>query len=365
MKLSHIAADLAREEDADRILEVNRLEYGVDDTLAAPADFVWRHDQNPAGQAIIPVIRDDRGSVVGFIWMVPMRIRVRGQDYLVATGTNLVIHPEYRGGLGYTKLMRKFQQVFKEYDIPLHFSFVSEYTYRQRRERAPQTVSSISLMVKPLGFDALAQAHSTRGWQRFIIKRVGPLVSPFLFRQQPVASGREITVQTVKQFTQDFDKFWGENRDKYPAMAIRDQAFLSWRFAPVSGRQYCILIARSQEQMLGYTVLHNCTIRGVKTGLIMDLLVADGPLGELAGAYLMAEAETYFRAHEMSLGAGLMMPLEVEHRILRRAGYTRLPRPLAPRTFRFAFFVHSTDDRDLISLSAREWFVTLADYESF
>ena len=365
MKTSRIAADLAREEDAHRILEVNRLEYGVDDILAAPADFVWRYGQNPAGQAIIPVIRDGQGQVIGFIWVVPVRVRARGRDYLVATGTNLVIHPEYRNGLAYTKLMRRFQQVFKDSDIPLHFSFVSENTYRQRQEQAPQTVSSLSLLVKPLELETLAQSYFAEGWQRLIIKGVGPLVLPFIFRQQPLAYGGGITVQAAEQFTQDFDDFWDENREKCPVMVIRDRAYLSWRFAPVSGRQYHILIARSQEQMLGYAVLRNCTIRGVNTGLIMDLLLTDSRLGELAGAYLMSETESYFRSRDVSLAAGLVSRSAPEYRALRQAGYVGLPQALAPRAFHFAFFVHDTSDRELSSLCACDWFVTLADYESF
>jgi hypothetical protein len=164
----------------------------------------------------------------------------------------------------------------------------------------------------------------------------------------------------------DFDEFWVKVRDKYPVMVIRDRAFLAWRFAELSGRRYHILVARARDEMLGYAVLRCSNIRGVKTGLIMDFLVIGGVPGETAGAYLMAEAEAYFRAQEMSLGAGLMMPLAAaEQRILHQAGYARLPQSLAPRVFRFAFVVHRTDEKDLSSFSAREWFVTLADYESF
>jgi hypothetical protein len=49
---------------------------------------------------------------------------------------------------------------------------------------------------------------------------------------------------------------------------------------------------------------------------------------------------------------------------LQRAGYIRLPQILAPRTFRFAFFIHNTPEKDLISLSAQDWLITMADYES-
>ena len=93
-----VVADLYRVGDEADILALNRLEYGPTDILSTPEDFDWRYAQNPAGQAIISVARDrDSGSVVGFIWIVPLYMRVFGEDWLGATGTNLLIHPDYRG----------------------------------------------------------------------------------------------------------------------------------------------------------------------------------------------------------------------------------------------------------------------------
>lgn len=360
-----VVADLYRAGDEDDILALNRMEYGPTDILATAEDFYWRYAQNPAGQAIISVVRDcEGGSVIGFIWIVPLRIRVKDQDRLAATGTNLVIHPEYRNTFGYPKLLRRFQQVFRDRDILLHFSFVSKEAYRRQREYNPQTVSTIPLLVKPLNFESLAQTYFTGRWQRFIMGWAGQLVSPFFFRQRPAASSGEITVRATDQFDEGFDEFWHRVQDKYPVMVIRDRAFLAWRFARVSGRRYHILAAQARDQMLGYAVLRCATIRGVKTGLIMDILVTNGLLGETAGACLMAEAESYFRTQEMSLAGALMVPLASEYRILQQAGYANLPQAIAPRVFRFAFFVHNTSERDLISLSARDWFITLADYES-
>ena len=148
-------------------------------------------------------------------------------------------------------------------------------------------------------------------------------------------------------------------------MSIRNRAFLAWRFADISGRSYCTLVAHTHDQMLGYAILRCTTIRNIKTGLVMDFLVTDGALGKAAGTCLMAEAETYFRMHEMTLAAGLMAPFTSEYEILRQAGFVGVPSALTPRKFRFAFFVHDTSEKDLVSLSDRDWFVTLADYESF
>jgi GNAT superfamily N-acetyltransferase/L-amino acid N-acyltransferase YncA len=364
MQPNQVKAGPAQKEDIDGILKLNQLVYGPDDILMNREDFAWRHDQNPAGQATVTVIRDSSGKVVGFIWVVPLHMRVKGRDYLAAIGTDLVIHPRYRNTLAYTKLIRRFQQVFKDRDIPLHFSFVSEEAYQRQRKRAPQTTATIKVLVKPLDLDSLIQTYLGATWPSRILGSVGRVASRLVFRQQTAAHSQEVTIQAVGQFDEGFDEFWHQVRDKYPIMVIRDPAFLAWRFAQVSGRRYHILVARTQDQMLGYAMLRCATNRGVKTGLVMDLLVADGTPGETAGACLLAEAETYFRAQGMSVTAGLMVPPFAECRVMRRAGYRSLPLALTPRPFRFAYFVH-VNKPDLTSLSAQDWFVTLADYEGF
>ncbi len=361
MKQYRVTTDLARKDDTERILEINTLEYGTSDVLATYADFAWRRDHNPAGQAIIPVIRDNSGNTVGFIWILPSRIRVKGQNYLTAIGSNLVIHPENRNTFGYTKLIRKFRKVFRDHNIPLHFSFVSKGEYHRLRRRNPRTVAIIPLLIKPLDLKSLLNVYFAKGWQRLIIGQIARLLSPFLFRRRTAAC-KEITIQTVDRFTQDWDQFQPASRPL--AMVIRDRAFLSWRFAQVSGRHYRILVARARNQMLGYAVLRCATIRGVKTGLVMDFQVAAGIWGERVGGCLIAEAETYFYAQGMCLAAGLMVPQAAEYHILRRSGYAYL-KHVAPQTFRFALYIHDTREKDLASLSARDWFITLADYESF
>jgi hypothetical protein len=365
MRSDHIIADLGRADDADRILEINRLEYGASDILASPIDFDWRYNQNPAGQAIVPVIRDECGTVVGSMWIVPLHLRIKGRDRLAAAGTNLVVHPEYRATFGYPKLLRRFERALRDHNIPLHFSFVSELACRRQRVHAPQTVTTIPLLVKPLDASSLAQTYFTKGWQRYLVAHAGQFILWFRSRRRPMTSGQKITVQAVDQFDADFDGFWPKVRDKYPVMSVRNRAFLAWRFADISGRSYCTLVARTHDQMLGYAILRCATIRNIKTGLVMDLLVVDDALGKAAGACLMAEAETYFRTNEMALAAALMVPFASEHEILRQAGFVGVPSSLSPRRFCFAFFVHDASDKALASLSARDWFVTLADYESF
>jgi GNAT superfamily N-acetyltransferase len=362
-----VVSDLYRAGDEADILALNRMEYGPTDILATPADFNWRYAQNPVGQAIISVARDwDSGSVIGFIWIVPLRIRVSGEDWLGATGTNLLIHPDYRGTSAYVKLMRRFRQAFIDHDIPLHYSFISEDTYSRLRPDDPRVAFGVPLLIRPLDMMKLARAYFDNSWRRLIVGIGGQLATPLLFRARQFSPGKHhFTLHALDGFDDRFDDFWARVKDKYPIMVIRDHRYLAWRFAEVSGRQYRILVVQVGDEIISYTVLRCANIREIPIGLVMDLLVETGPRGEAAGACLMAEALRYFRSENMWLAGGLMLPQTAEYSIMRRAGYLPCPERLAPRLFRLAFRFHGKRPDIAPRLSPEHWFVTIADYEAY
>jgi len=361
---SGIITGLVQETDIDQILELNQIEYGKHDILATRTDFDWRYRQNPAGEAIVPVVRDEQNNIIGFIWTLPLHLRIKGKNYLAATGTNLVTHPRYRNSFAYIKLLRQFEQVFKQKDIPLHFSFVSEKAYRQQKKRNPLTVSIIPLLIRPLSLKGLAQANVVKNWQRFILDWIDRFMSRLLFRPKSIVLTEQIAVQAIDQFDKRFDDFWLKIQDKYPVMAARDQAFLAWRFAELSGRRYKILVAQTAARMCGYAVLRCSTIRGVSVGLLLDFLTTDDEIGRKAASILLAQVEAYFRKEQMPLVATIMPSFTTEYHHLRRAGYLHWPAGFSPRPIRFAYYLHNDPSHDLTSLSASDWFVTLADYES-
>jgi len=361
-----VVADLYRAGDEADILALNRMEYGPTDILSTLEDLEWRYAQNPAGRATIAVVRDrDSGSIVGFIWVVPLRMRVFGKDWSGATGTNLLIHPDYRGMSAYAKLMRRFRQVFVDRDIPLHYSFISETTYSRLRPKDPRVAFEVPLLIRPLDMMKLARAHFNNRWQGLIVGIGGQLVTPLLFRaRQSDLDQHNLTLHVLDGFDDRFDDFWARAQDKYPVMVIRDRRYLAWRFAGISDRQYRVLVVQVGDEVIGYVVLRCANIRGIPTGLIMDLLVEAGPRGEAAGACLMAGAWRYFRSEKMWLAGGLMSSHTAEYHIIRQAGYLPCPAYFAPQFFRLAYRVHDKKPATAHRLLPEHWFVTIADYEA-
>jgi len=360
-----VTTDFAREEDTERILEINRLEYGPQDILATREDFVWRHSQNPAGKAIIPVIRNPKNQVVGYIWIVPIRARIKGKDCSVAMGSNLVIHPEYRKGVGYARLMRCFNSVFRKDEIPLHYSFISEEAYQRQVIRHPERVATIPTLVKIYNSQEVIDSYVQGPLKKNAMKLASRVSSPFLFSKKRKKRDHTIAVKRYEDFDSRFDEFWQKIQDYHTASVIRDRSFLSWRFAHVSGREYVILAAESEDRLCGYAVLRCATVRGIEAGIVADLMVTDDRSGRNAGHSLLDEAESWFREHGMASSFALISPGSKQYRLLWRAGYIRLPEFLSPRAFRFGVYLHTEQRQDLRSLTAKDWFVTVADYESY
>jgi hypothetical protein len=212
----------------------------------------------------------------------------------------------------------------------------------------------------------MVQAYPKYKKGRFISHLAGNLLSMVFHRSSSSPPNDEqVKVAPINQFDKEFDEFWNIIKDKYPVMVPRNQEFLGWRFTNLSGREYHLFTARKENRLLGYLVIRCTTVRNIKTGLIMDFLVTDNKAGHKAGENLLVQAELYCRSKQMSLLIGLMPDFTDEYQIFRKAGYRHLPPVFSPRPFRFAAFIHNKKDIVLRSLAPEDWFITLADYESF
>jgi hypothetical protein len=364
--LTKLRSDLYRPGDEADILAMNLAEYGPADTMVNPEDFRWRHAENPAGQAQITVVRDeDIDQVIGFTWMVPLHMRLFGQDYVGAMTTNQLIRPDYRGSMAYAKMIRHRLRLLRK-STAFRYSFPADDIFESTVSIEKMSAFDIPLLIRPLNLVQLAQMLYTRRWMGLLSGWGGQVVSPLLFYSRAgTAQRHSLKIEWLDHFDERFDDLWQRVQDKYNIMVVRDRAFLAWRFAPVSRRAYRILTASADGELIGYAILR-CTdeIRGIPIGLIMDLLLEPGARGEAAGLLLLANAWQHFREEKVWLAGALAFPHTVEYQVVRRAGYRPCPPRLAPRRFRIAFNCFDSALPDTTDITTCDWFTTIADYEA-
>lgn len=363
MNQTGLATGLLRADEEDRMLELNRLAFGSRDLLASREDLAWRRDENPAGRAIVPVVRDEQGRLAGFIWIIPLRLQVDGQVLRGATGTNMVVDPDYRGTFAFVRLLREFHRRIAEHAIPVHFSFVSEERYRHLRKREPASVATVPMLFKVLDWSAAAAAMETRMRLLAIALRLGRRLLPSGVPEHTPPSDSGLRVVEIEPGDVRLDAFWSEVRGKYRCLCARDAAHLAWRFSPRSRRRYRVLAAEGPGGiLLGYVVQRTAVIRGVTVGLIVDVLVRSGVAGASAGRSLIRDAERSFREQGAAMISALLAGFAEEHALLRGLGYRAVPAPFSPRPFRLEVVRH---DARCPPVQAADWYVTYADWEAY
>ena len=360
-----VRADYFRRGDEPEILTLSGLEYGVNVPDTNIENFHWRYRDNPCGEAAISVVREDSSqNVVGFVWLIPLHMQMFGQKKLGAHMTNLLIKPEFRNGLAYAKLIRHRERAIAERNISLHYSFPVESHFERVNGKSGTSHYKVPLLVRPLNMSLLAKAALPQSLSQFLVGTCGTVAAPLVFLDRTKASRKQpIQVEWLDQFDDRFDGFWERVKDKYDIMAVRNRHFLAWRFAPVLNRSYRILAATSGEELVGYCVLR-CTddIRGIHTGLIMDMLFESGPRGITGGILLLKQAWQYFKEENVCLAGGLALSHTDEYAIMKRAGYLPCPDRVAPKIFRVLYKTCNDSIPDTQSIQADHWFITNADY---
>jgi GNAT superfamily N-acetyltransferase len=353
------------EGDESALLKLLALEYSVSD-VAELRFFRWQYEQNPAGRALIWVARDrESGEVVGQFWVLPTRVQALDQICIGSLIVNLVVHPSYRrqgmaSTLGKSVLADCPRRgIDFTYAMPSPASYHMDTAVFKNKE-----IGQIPLLIRPLDWGALAAHWFGQTWLEHLA-RAGQQVLTGISKSGLTRdhTSHSLRIDKVARFDDAFDAFWARVGQKYPVALVRDAAWLNWRYKDVPTRDYRALAAYDGQRLVGYAVTRSSTFQGVRTGLIVDLLVEPTQQGEQAAQALVAEATSSFIQEGLHLAGCLMLPTSQEFRALRRQGYWVCPKRLEPQPFPLTTRIYSDKVPRSLLQDLRCWHFTMGDYD--
>jgi hypothetical protein len=218
--------------------------------------------------------------------------------------------------------------------------------------------NGIPLWVKPLNLEAVIR-------KRLVGSKViaapmawaGKRISKLLYggrRSPAVCSIREVSL-----FDQRFDSLWDEASRDHNILAIRDKAYLNWRYVEEPGKDHAIFVAESGEKLLGFVVL-TCTERfGFRIGLVMDILTI--PQGSRIATSLLCAGVNYFELSRVDIAGCLMPPGASYAPTLKGMGFVRAPRWLLPQDIYWGVCGLSPHHGVKLLADPRNWFITWGD----
>ena len=355
----------ATEADLAKVHVLTRQVYGPD-TLAHPDYWRWLTRDNPTGLAYAGVAKAN-DEVVGAAMMVPAHAKVGDRQVLAYLSVNTVVRADFR--------RRGISSTLADWALEDSVKIGSEFTFLAlgpsskgswRKSSLWKVVGPASpLMLKFLDVGAVLAYRGIKSRPIHWLAGAGyELISPFLRRRWFNRPDPDLTISEVTSFDEHFDRFWERVRHKYSTLLVRDAAFLQWRYKDVPLKQArCLVATDGAGEIVAYIVFRGTDLRGIATGMILDLLIEPSERGRGAGNQLVAQATRQFKADRLALGVCLMFKHTDENKVLRDQGYIPCPRSLEPYPLTLLYKLPT--DRIVQSevvKSRDRWFFTLGDW---
>lgn len=336
-----------------------------------PIRWAWQFEQNPyvdasADQRPVWIAVDD-GAVVGQIAVQMAEFKIGERSRPGGWIVDVMIGASHRGlGLGH----KLYTAAAKDLDLLItltmapatrkmaerldaislsptrHYSRWERVTAKdvrryvaQRTEHRPQLAAIGNFCCRSLAFDHL-----------------GALVAACLVAVRPegrVPVAKDVEVSEIARFGHDIDQLWRRVAGQHQALAVRDSAFLNWRFADCPALEYRRFVAQRDGQTVGYSVLRATAPTELRQGVIVDLFAA--PEDTEALTTLLAHALEFFRGGVASIECGTSSP-QVSA-ALQKAGFHCV------RTHIPTAVVTCDELRTEIERTKDGWFLSKADHD--
>ena len=312
----------------------------------------WKYDANPFNRHAEPYILllRDGARIIGMIGAISFRVSIGGKEQWVASGCDLVVHPDYRGQGLARRIIRQAMA-----DHPMWFVWLNEISHRALAPLSVSRSARIIPLVKPLDFSQIfwrvAGYRLLCRWGGFPAASARHLIRPLCKQSTPAG----VAITQVVAFDRRSDALWQRVCRDYPVMVVRDQHYLNWRFVCRPDAKYTLLVATRGSDLVGYLVLRATERAGLPWGYLVDFLV-EGRSSSLL-ALLVREAVECLRWERVAAISCLATAPSYRRTLYRQGFY---PWYWGPRGY-FHPYVDSPDPASQVFLDARQWFLTMGD----
>lgn len=236
---------------AEALASFNEVFADVDPTFEPrpPEEWAWRYEDNPCGHKSMVAASDD-GKIAAFQGGIPFRVRMGDSNVLYGQLVDSFCKPAYAKGLSKPGL---FAQMVADWSTI--FGGVGK----------DQFLVMVGLPVRS------AYRIGQKVLFYFMVRSQMELRARL--DQLELNETGSLTLDEPDDFPDDVDAFFERVAPAFGVIAVRDYAFLSWRFTRNPLATYSIGCVRRHGELVGYAVFTPGAFDQKPSGMVADWLV--------------------------------------------------------------------------------------------
>lgn len=288
------------EEEIVRLLEIC-FDGWPEKDLDSKVDFWrWKYLDNPLKSSIVVVGLDD-DNIMSCEHGIQTNGKVGSKSFLINLGSDLCVHPEYRGR-GIRHKLYEVRDIEREKKgVAFHCSTTNNpiIIRGQLKRNRPQFPHQFIELVKIQDIQKhLDETNTTGSWFKMPIVEIMKLINKVT--KQSEEKVENMVIKKIDFFDENIDGFYRKIRDNYHFIVERSKEYLNWRFSDIRGGKFIKFIAEENGEIQGYIVLRiNRFNAEYPIGWIADLIVLQGRID--VAKTLVRTAVEFFDAENVNV----------------------------------------------------------------
>lgn len=344
------------ENDKIAILNLTRKNFG-DVEYSKSSYFDWQYRNNPQGKAIVIIARDEEKNreIIGLTTLIPMKLIIDNQKIIASSlSCNVQVDPEYRNQGVFSKLMKDMPNKALERGITSLYAVPNEQSYRSFIKHGYVEVINLTLLARPL--------RLSKYFDGILKSIIRPFESIWKIRKKSISDVKQFT----NKFDEEFEQLVAKASRRVSIIQNRDKGFLEWRYSNHPTRKYRVFVLREDSFLKGYVVTRRTDINGKEIGVIVDFLVDEEAKNPRGFQDLITVSLEDLWQDGVSLAIATSRQGLLEHNILRKSGFLRIPDFLKPNRLPLVVISYDKKDNTLAKLTTFDnWFFSFGDYDIF
>jgi hypothetical protein len=276
-----------KEGDDERVVQLYRAVYGRPLSID---EYRWKLVDTPWSVGAPNVwLSDDGEKLVGHYAATPLRFKLGEEQLIIAHTGDAMTHPDFRKQGVFTGVALAAHESWAATGVPFLVGVPNDQWVSRRAPLGYREQFKLVWFWRPLRLDRLL---SRRFRLPSFFYKLGALAIQKWRGMWDLSSktNTNISVKAVNQPGPEFDTLWRRLKDHYPALYVRDRAWLSYRYAAAPGCDYRFLLAQQDKHPVGYLVYRLTSGEDRITGWILDIFTAPDDL-EVQNALLQLAME--------------------------------------------------------------------------
>jgi GNAT superfamily N-acetyltransferase len=258
----------ARDEDRQRVIALVSKMWAED----IRARYDWLYVSNPHGQALTWVaIEPVTGDTVGCTSIFPRKVLVGGRKRMGSIGGDCYIEPRVRRRGLATLLHRTSLDGMRERGVDFMYGPPNVNNLGALVKAGSRLVTGFRRWVRPLTGRAVYRAAFGASPSKIEARIAGfPIM---MLDRLTRADARGLALEQIAVFDTEFDLMFERASRTRPIAAVRDSAYLAWRYLAGPARRQAPFAVRRDGELVGFVALE---VEGEQAAII-DLFTDNDP----------------------------------------------------------------------------------------